>query len=325
MSRILLPITTALFVLAVLFYRRNRARLRLANLTELMSEPEESEFVSEKDELTVLSSALSRAGLFKWESRAVFVTLCVLLLSALAASGYLLAPLENPLGQIFGAIGGAYLGITLCFLLLKKLQKRAEQAALYEMPFFLESVSLLVESGLGVLPAIEKVLARSETVDKPVSYAFDLAHRLSSRGLTLRRAFELVAEASPYRIVRHVLLHLDISSSEGGELLPALRALSDFAQAEWKLAVEQRVRRLENLVIFPVFVEVMGLVLLCAAVPLVPLLELSENLSNGRNLQRVLEERKQSMAGNMLGSIVGRSVPGSPDTPGRESRSGKKQ
>ena len=41
---------------------------------------------------------------------------------------------------------------------------------------------------------------------------------------------------------------------------------------------ENRVRRLENLVVFPVFVSVIGLMCLTAAVPLVPVLKLKESL-----------------------------------------------
>ena len=104
-------------------------------------------------------------------------------------------------------------------------------------------------------------------------------YRIDGGGIPFTQALGMVASSIEIRAVRNVLLHLDVSSAEGGRLVPALRSLSDRAHQEWKLGVETRVRRLENLVVFPVFISVMGLMLLTAAVPIVPLVEFAKSLS----------------------------------------------
>ena len=45
------------------------------------------------------------------------------------------------------------------------------------------------------------------------------------------------------------------------------------------MQVETRVRKLENIVVFPVFMAVMGLLLLTSAVPLVPVFEFMSSLN----------------------------------------------
>jgi type II secretory pathway component PulF len=97
--------------------------------------------------------------------------------------------------------------------------------------------------------------------------------------MPIGQALSIVSDSVPQRTLRHVLLHLDISGTEGGELVPALRNLSEYVHNEWKLSVETRVKRLENLVVFPVFASVMGLLVLTSAVPLVPILEFMDTLS----------------------------------------------
>jgi pilus assembly protein TadC len=176
--------------------------------------------------------------------------------------------------------GGAYLGLTAFAFFLRYRQREYEREVMFQMPIFLESLILLVESGLGILPALERVVPGREYGRKisPVTRLFQLVYQLSASGMPFTQALETVAEVTPQRIVRHVLLHLDISGTEGGELVPSLRNLSDHAHMEWKLSVEQRVRRLENLVVFPVFASVLGLMVLTAAVPVVPLLNLKDIL-----------------------------------------------
>ena len=91
---------------------------------------------------------------------------------------------------------------------------------------------------------------------------------------------EIIADAIDIKVLRHVLMHMDIANSEGGELIPSLRALSDHAHSEWKLSVEARVKRLENIVVFPVFFSVIGLMLLVIAVPVIPLLNIKDSLKS---------------------------------------------
>jgi len=155
--------------------------------------------------------------------------------------------------------------------------RAAERALLLELPVLLESMILLVDSGLGLLPALQRV-AQADDARNPAKALFRLLHRLTSRGMPLHEALEYVAERTEHRLLKHVFLHLDISGNEGGALTPSLQSLANHAHLEWRLAVETRVRRLENLVVFPVFGSVIGLLLITVAVPLIPLSELKERL-----------------------------------------------
>lgn len=168
------------------------------------------------------------------------------------------------------------------------LESKLEQAVLAELPLLLESLILLVESGLGILPAIHRLLEvdGKETKLKTTRYYLGMVHELSLRGFPFSQALEQVAEHCPFPALRHFFLHLDIGVNVGGKLGNSLRSLAQHAHQEWKLSVEARVRRLENLVVFPVFGSVIGLILLTAAVPLIPLLELKDKL-DGAVIERV--------------------------------------
>jgi len=181
---------------------------------------------------------------------------------------------------ILVALAGITLGNLTWFLYLSILNRLEEQRALLELPIILESLILLVESGLGLLPALEKIVAHGETIPSTSRYLFRLAHEMSMRGVPISEALQRVSTKSPFRSLKHVFLHLEIAATDGGALVPALRGLAHYAHTEWKLSVETRVRRLENLVVFPVFGAVIGLVLLAAAVPILPLLELGERLDS---------------------------------------------
>jgi len=171
-------------------------------------------------------------------------------------------------------------------------QGRQEQAILLELPILLESLILLVESGLGILPAIHKLLESSdeETKSKSARYYLRVVHEMSMRGLPFGQALENVASICPFPALRHFFLHLDIGANVGGKLGNSLRSLAQHAHQEWKLSVEARVRKLENLVVFPVFASVIGLILLTASVPLIPLLELKDKLDNAQSGQSGLNQ-----------------------------------
>ena len=171
-----------------------------------------------------------------------------------------------------------------CSLFNERIQERV---ILSELPILLESLILLVESGLGILPAIHKLLAASgeETKLKNARYYLRMVHELSMRGLPFGQALENVAEHCPHPALRHFFLHLDIGANVGGKLGSSLRSLAQHSHQEWRLSVEARVRRLENLVVFPVFGSVIGLILLTASVPLIPLLELKEKLDSSQAQQ----------------------------------------
>jgi Flp pilus assembly protein TadB len=272
------------------FSRRQKSRSRVDELLshiETEASPEPLPWAEGTRLLESMNDRLGRAGYLSAADRK---RAKVLAAAAVGGSGVCAALsglwISGASAALIAGFCGIYLGLTAFLYYLRFRERDVERELLFQMPLFLESVILLVEAGLGILPAIERVVKAKETANQAnaISQLFALVHRLSSHGMPLSQALELVADGTPHRIVRHILLHIDISGSEGGELIPSLRSLSDHAHSEWRLSVEHRVKRLENAVVFPVFASVIGLMFLTAAVPLVPLLSLKDSLEQRKHI-----------------------------------------
>jgi Flp pilus assembly protein TadB len=275
--------------------RRFIAKQRLVNLDEyLFTRQTKNEDPIDWEQSSYLLSCfndrLGRAGyIFPQERRrAIFIKL--ILVIGFSLLGITLA-LQTPsfLSAILGLGVGVYTGFLSWIFYLKWRTANFEREIMFQLPLSLESLILLVESGLGILPALEKMVSNENKVtsnQNPVNRVFKIVYDLTSHGMEFSRAIEVVAEAIHINALKHVLLHLDLSGSEGAELIPSLRGLSNHAHLEWKLNVEHRVRKLENLVVFPVFISVIGLMLLTAAVPMVPLLDLKDKLNVNKPLRQ---------------------------------------
>ena len=279
-----LLITATPFCISLLQAEGRRSRLNFFRNRDAANEtePENIEWQKAGALLRKFGDRLGRAGFVTSAQRrtAKLSAYIILFGSSLIGAGVALISNLTVLGTILCTVGSAYFGLLLLVVLLRWFEKDHERELLFQTPIFLESLVLLVESGLGILPALERLVRNTgaEERENPVNRLYRLVYELSASGMPFTQALETVADASPQRIVRHVMLHLDISGSEGGELIPSLRALSDHSHAQWRLSVEQRVRRLENVVVFPVFGAVIGLMLLTSAVPIVPLLDLKDIL-----------------------------------------------
>lgn len=265
-------------------------------VSDLQSEPVAGSSAEERIlTLASLGDRLGRAGLVTSSERKAFYQVS-LLVSATVIVGCSIVGFQNKgaVGFFLGSLIAAYLCLVAVLYYLRFCRIDFEREILFQMPITLESMVLLVESGLGILPAIEQLVKMQERQGQrnPVGRILGLVYRIAAGGIPFSQALEMVASSIEIRAVRHVLLHLDVSSAEGGRLVPALRSLSDHAHQEWKLGVETRVRRLENLVVFPVFISVMGLMLLTAAVPIVPLVEFAKSLS-AENLNSAEASKEQ--------------------------------
>jgi Flp pilus assembly protein TadB len=264
-------------------FSSRRARIQIAGLDRLgrgLIENATDSVLANELRLASLSDRLGLAGFISERER----RLATLVGIFSAASGFALGASAGAwygglLAAAAGAVAGCYVTLIALLYVLRAQRQEFERSVLFNLPLALESIILLVEAGLGLLPAIERV---ADTVGSsrpnPVERIFALIYRLSAHGMPLEDVLEKVADAVQLPSLRHVLLHIDVSSTQGGALVPALRSLSEYAHLEWKLSVEHRVSRLENLVVFPVFLSVLGLMVLTAAVPLVPVLEFMSTL-----------------------------------------------
>lgn len=277
------------------FLNQQQARFRLVELlTHRPDDPDEAHRtnkhfdVEEGEELKELSDRLGSAGFLGGAARAAAKRRCILFNAfPMFALAMILLPRTCSTSEFLAAlllcvVFGLSLGLSAWLIYLKYCTQDFEREILFRTPLFLESLVLVVESGVGILPALQTVLSHrtiSSEMD-PVRRIFSLVYRLAESGLPFDQALELLATNLRVRVLQHVLLHLDISANAGGELIPSLRSLSDQTHREWRLSVEQRVRQLESLVVFPVFISVMGLILVTASVPIVPLLNLKGTLES---------------------------------------------
>ena len=251
----------------------------------------DTDFEESEGILKHLGDRFGKAGFITKAERRTAVFVCYTVVALGFALGLLLGINKGTIpATIIASLIGAYLAVLIVFVGLKYYAEKFKRQMLFQIPIILESMILLIESGLGIIPALEKVTAGSKTnsqfdeqyhLDNKVIRLFRLVYQLTAGGITFSQALEKVANATDIKVLRHVLIYLDVSASEGGELVPALQSLSEHTHSEWKMTVEARVKRLESLVVFPVFFAVIGLTLLIAAVPILPVLNINEKLSSG--------------------------------------------
>ena len=115
--------------------------------------------------LNIIKTRYGKAGIFTAEQLKVFKQSVFLL----TGSGLLLFSII--FYKIFGSVGLFYAGITAAYLggvvykfLINQSEKKLHQEVNYYLPVVLEEIILLLESGLGLLPALERVT--KEGVDK---------------------------------------------------------------------------------------------------------------------------------------------------------------
>ena len=278
----MIAVIIVLFVFSIYFIFSRQKRLAHQRICYLCDEQkEEINWAVKKNRLSILNDRLGKAGFFSDFSRICFYAFSILLFL-----GCLLA-LVTFLSFSISLFISLYLTALITLMYLRIKAQDVERDTLFKLPLFLESVILLVESGLGVLPAVQNTVLSAKNKNETVIQIMQAVYELSSSGLPFAQALELVANSIESKPLRHVLLHLDISSNEGGALIPSLRSLADYAHQEWKLGVETRVKKLENAVVFPVFAAVLGLMLLVVAVPVVPVVDFFNGLEQQKKLDNL--------------------------------------
>ena len=184
-----------------------------------------------------------------------------------------------------GLFVGAFAGLIVALVTLKIIRKKRESLLETRIPLFIEQMILLVESGHSLQSAYFSTVEISETFDElcPLVGTLKLVKELAESGLQFQEAMLSVSENSDNPAIRHMLFHLDMSTSTGGEIIPSLRALGSYSYQQWKVGLEEKVKKLENTSVVPLFVAVIGLMFLVAAVPLVPLSDFSKSLKEKNN------------------------------------------
>lgn len=286
------PATLVVFIVSVVIGLRHAVRLRhvrdrerLETLSTLGSDAHgrtSSDQFNSIPRLAYFSDRLGKANYITFaERRGITTKIMLCMLSAILCSTIYGFTLQGTLGALVGLSLTSYLALLCALYFLRWKSQDVEREVLFQTPLVLESLILLVESGAGILPALGALSEsyRQRRSSNPVLRFLDFVYQLSTRGIPFADALQQASKLTQVRVLRHVLLHLDVSGSEGGSVVPSLRSLAEHAHTEWRLSVEQRVKRLENMVVFPVFASVMGLLILTASVPMVPLLELKDTMA----------------------------------------------
>ena len=266
-------------------WARNRHQLNM-----LLDVPEASGTQREAPRTLRLSDRLGRAGFVYFEERRRVVLLglgpaFIVLTTALGIGLHVGHPLMAILLVCYAELLALMFALRAC-------SKRLESSALYELPLFLESLILLVESGLSLLSAIEQTVDASTTAKGRIYIDRLLlaAREHSLAGVQFSTALRSIASDVPIRAVQHVLYHLELGSEDGGSVAKGLRALADYSHAEWQISISTRIKRLETFVVFPVFFAVVGLLLLTASGPLISIYNTDPTLTlPGASARRAID------------------------------------
>lgn len=229
-------------------------------------------------DLSLLNTRLGRAGVLTSSARAQFIRNWTLVSVVVICGIIAVAQLRDFsfAVQIVMVVIAAYVLLLACVISLKSKAVRFEREILFSLPLTVEQLLLLVSSGLGPIPAVRELI--SNETKNPIEPFLSAIYRRAEEGILFQDALAEMAEQTPFVPLKHFFLYLETSIAQGAELSTSLRQLSEHIHTEWNVTVEGVVRRLESAVVFPVFISVIGLMLLVAAVPIVPLLELSGNL-----------------------------------------------
>lgn len=195
---------------------------------------------------------LRRAGLdFALAPEQFAAGVLVSMLGAVAVAALAWSPRGAPPAWVLAA--GAVLGLLLPHSWLRDLVERRRRAVLRQLPFYLDVVTLSVESGLNLGGALAQAVDNGPR--GPLRAEFDRALRDLRAGRSREDALRGIAERLSMPAVSSLVAALLVAERQGGSLGPVLRAQAEqrrnerFMRAE-KLAMEAPVKMLPPLLVF---------------------------------------------------------------------------
>lgn len=273
----LLLIAVAIYCI-VIWFKKSAATARLKTLHD-KTKTENVDWERNINILNKLKDRIGRAGFISMQERRTAYLIIILIFTIFLTLAFFLGIQRGTSAAVFIYCAFAiYFALISTVIFLHNRTNNFKREILFNTPIILENLILLVSSGRGILPALEKITAEHGNKNNKTIALFRLVYQLTASGINFSEALEKVADATDIQVLRHVLIYLDISNSEGGEIIPALQSLSEHTHTEWKISVEGRIKILENLVVFPVFFAVIGLMLIVAAVPILPVLNINADI-----------------------------------------------
>lgn len=171
------------------------------------------------------------------------------------------------------AVAALGIGLSLGYLLgrfcLHRAQPNEDKTLLFHLPMTVEKLLIAVQSGLDVVPALR--IAGQTAADKPdpASRAFGKVVTLIEQGATVEAALEQVAGDATAIPLKHVLLHLKVAHSRGGDLTFPLRELADATQVTYEQNVEEEIAVLPIKATAPLLCTFLGLLIVFLTAPII--------------------------------------------------------
>lgn len=182
------------------------------------------------------------------------------------------------------------LGIGLSFgyligrFILHRANPNEDKALLFHLPMVVEKLLIAVQSGLDVVPALR--IAGHTTSEKgdPASRAFAKVVSRIEQGATVESALEQVAADATAIPLKHVLLHLKVAHSRGGDLTFPLRELADATQVTYEQNVEEEIAVLPIKATAPLLCTFLGLLIVFLTAPIIGVVIASKAGSDHDNM-----------------------------------------
>lgn len=189
------------------------------------------------------------------------------------------------------AVGALGIGLSLGYLLgrffLHRAHPNEDKTLLFHLPMTVEKLLIAVQSGLDVVPALR--IAGQTAADKPdpASRAFGRVVTLIEQGATVETALEQVAGDATAIPLKHVLLHLKVAHSRGGDLTFPLRELADATQVTYEQNVEEEIAVLPIKATAPLLCTFLGLLIVFLTAPIIGVVIAAEAGSNHGNMTTI--------------------------------------
>lgn len=164
------------------------------------------------------------------------------------------------IGLSTGYIGGR--------VIINRATPDEEKGVLLNLPMTLEKLLIAIHSGLDVVPALKVVTTTSGPLN-PASRAFHRVVLLIEGGATVESALEQVASNSRSVPLKHVLLHLKVAHSRGGDLSFPLRELADATQVTYEQSIEEEIAVLPIKATAPLLCTFLGLLIIFLTGPII--------------------------------------------------------
>ncbi len=143
-----------------------------------------------------------------------------------------------------------------------------EKGVLLNLPMTLEKLLIAIQSGLDVVPALQ-VVSTTPELPNPASRAFQQVVLLIEGGAAVEAALEQVASASRSIPLKHVLLHLKVAHSRGGDLTFPLRELADATQVTYEQTIEEEIAVMPIKATAPLLCTFLGLLIIFLTGPII--------------------------------------------------------